>query len=296
MSTLTLLERAQCPLGEHYRTESAGRWSYQSPFLASHAKLKLPEKIMYEILVAPEVDFYWQRWVLVGGDVDATPLAQVPPPKLEQLAHYAEEALFLRLMIKNDRPKVYDVGMGTGGWLKQMKGWGMEAHGSDPWPAAKEAAAQHGLVYAPLESYPDEFFDAINATEVFEHLNEPMQMATLVAKKLKKGGIFSISTPGDKKMRHKLINLSKGKYMNAEAFEKNFRPLWPLAHVNLFSRRSLHAMARQAGLKPLKAPLIKFFQASVGPFSLKQLNRMIYNPLKRHKAAGTQQYFVKATE
>jgi hypothetical protein len=74
---------------------------------------------------------------------------------------------------------------------------------------------------------------------------------------------------------------------------KDLRALRPAHHVNLFSRDALHHLARQAGLTPFRVPLRLLYGSTAGPFSFRQLNRAIRNPLKRWRSNRCWQYYRK---
>lgn len=97
--------------------------------------------------------------------------------------------------------RVLDIGCGSGGMLSQLRllGW-KDLHGIEPDPEAAELArstgadVQCGTVEDVLPRYPDGHFDAIIASMVVEHVADPFAVVRSVARKLKPGGEFLVST------------------------------------------------------------------------------------------------------
>lgn len=292
------IHRSLCPL-----TGMAGQIAAELPYtspLFANATRGLPssaiEGLRYTLFYNPSIDFYWQETLPneIPFDASETPSEHYSTPDLPRFTHATEEAILFRLLLKKTpAPKVFDFGMGEGWWLRMMLAYGMDAHGFDTWPHAIDICKKYGITHQTLENYPDNFFDIINAQEVFEHLPNPLQAAQLIYSKLRSGGFVKISTPGDKKIKQKLLALKSGQYTMAKDFDNDFDSVYPLQHINLFSSKSMRYMLSQAGFSPAKVSLGKYFQATTGMYSFKQLNRMFYNPLKRHRAQGTLQLFTK---
>jgi hypothetical protein len=117
-----------------------------------------------------------------------------------------------------------DFGCGPGpvlSTLLQQKGFEVDTY--DPY-------------FAPEEIYKNKCYDLITATEVFEHLQDPLQTARLLKEHLTNGGILAIMTmfhPGD-----------------AAAFSS----WWyrrDSTHISFFRPRTLTVLAELLGLKVL---------------------------------------------
>lgn len=96
--------------------------------------------------------------------------------------------------------KLLDVGAAAGFFVEQARLAGWEAEGVEPseW-ASRYAREQLGVPVATgtLESarYPDATFDAVTMWEVIEHLPDPRGFLAEVARVVKPGGLFALSTP-----------------------------------------------------------------------------------------------------
>ncbi len=97
--------------------------------------------------------------------------------------------------------KLLEVGCASGGRLSALRdlGW-TDLHGIELVPAAAERARSLGFTIACgltedlLGSYPDQHFDVIVSSMVLEHLQNPFAVVRQIARKLKPGGQFLLST------------------------------------------------------------------------------------------------------
>ena len=284
-----LLEKASAP----YDSGLLGDWAAQRK-----QRERLAER-RYVILHNPGIDFYFQRSVfdqeeevqrregIAGKRLETRQL------ELSDLAHKAEDAMLVRLLHLAGRPRVLDYGMGEGHWAVMARAYGSEVWGTDVDPRSKRVAEESGVRFAadPAE-LGDASFDFINADQVFEHLPDPLGVLRVLAAKLVRGGHLKISTPEDAGIEAKLARLRDGGYA-LDAFKREFHALSPLSHINLFTPASLRALAAAAGLEPFRVPLKTCYAVMTGFHSARQLNRNLYNPIKRHRARGTWQFFRK---
>ena len=101
--------------------------------------------------------------------------------------------------LRLSRPKILDVGAGTGGKIRSFAKLG-EAHGIDVSEKAVEFCQRRGLenvVLCPAEhiAFPDETFDIVTSFDVLEHVNNPSRMLEECRRVLKAGGHLIISVP-----------------------------------------------------------------------------------------------------
>jgi SAM-dependent methyltransferase len=97
--------------------------------------------------------------------------------------------------------RLLELGCGNGQTLRKLRdlGW-RDLYGVELSESASRIARRSGFtvesatVERALESYPDEWFDAIVAEMVLEHLVNPFTAVQQIARKLKPGGEFLFST------------------------------------------------------------------------------------------------------
>ncbi|MEZ5430290.1 MAG: class I SAM-dependent methyltransferase [Verrucomicrobiales bacterium] len=187
---------------------------------------------------------------------NAEDFRKVLADSLTELSHKAEDAMLIRLLHPGKScPKVFDFGMATGEWALMAKAYGSEVWGTDLDPRAPDACAAHGIRFTTLEEAPEGGFDFINADQVFEHLPQPLEIGRILANKLAPGGILKLTTPRDRRIEAKLERLKQGGYDDLAVFEREFFPLSPLSHINLFTARSLIELGERLGLEPFRVPL-----------------------------------------
>lgn len=106
----------------------------------------------------------------------------------------------VRAALTGPRPRVLDIGCGSGAFLRYMSQGGCEIHGTElEGPAYDRASRVEGIHLTPDalvdESFPPEHFDAITLWHVLEHLREPVAVVRLVHRFLKPEGLLFIEVP-----------------------------------------------------------------------------------------------------
>ncbi|MDD5348649.1 MAG: class I SAM-dependent methyltransferase [Chthoniobacteraceae bacterium] len=303
-----MISREACPITQEKDLVVALDMPYHSGVLGEWSRESHHEELLrgcnFTILHNRRIDFYFQRWVfdlqveIARRKGLAGPLptwdAEGKPSTLASLSHKAEDAMLIRLLCEKPRPRVLDYGMATGEWALMAKAYGCESWGTDIDPRSPQLAKANGLRFAEEDGLPDQYFDFINADQVFEHLPSPRETLGLLQKKLAPGGFLKISTPGDRRMGQKIQRLKKGLYTLA-LFRRDFFPLSPLCHTNLFSAKALKALAQTAGLEPYRLSLRQAYAVMTDFHTLRQFNRNLHNPWKRCRSHyQTWQFFRKS--
>lgn len=100
--------------------------------------------------------------------------------------------------------------------------------------------------------YDDEFFDAVIATEILEHLISPLEMIAEGSRILKKGGLFMITTPNVSHIGA-VIKLIMGR-SNYERLDRSPMYLqqdnWR-GHIRYYDKKELKTLFYRAGLELL---------------------------------------------
>lgn len=136
--------------------------------------------------------------------------------------------------------KVLDIGSASGVSLIEIKKRGSVGYGVEPNPNGKKLGSKLGLkVYQGLitdNPFPKDSFDYVTASQVLEHVNNPVVFLKSAKKKLKDSGKIIVSIPnGD------------------SIYRKVFGKIWinwhiPY-HINHFSKKSVFLIAKKTGLK-----------------------------------------------
>jgi 2-polyprenyl-3-methyl-5-hydroxy-6-metoxy-1,4-benzoquinol methylase len=157
---------------------------------------------------------------------------------LMQWHHYKALETFAAVrLLDAELPRALDVGCFNGFFVKELLDRGYDAYGMD----FNSAAIEHGVSQYGLEGRVtrrslneldvQEKFDAITLFEVIEHLDDPLEILSLVKEAARPGGMLVLSCP------------------NAHAV---WRPPadFPPHHVSRFTANALTALVRRAGFEP----------------------------------------------
>lgn len=150
----------------------------------------------------------------------------------------------LEELLPPTRRRLLDIGSGPGAFLAHGNKRGWRTLGVEPSHQAAEHSRSTGLEVVEEFLTPENAgrlgqFDAIHASEVFEHLPDPRQMAGLLFDLLAPGGVACICVPND--------------YSPIQATLRSggFAPWWlaPPHHLNYFDGDSLARLLTGAGLE-----------------------------------------------
>ncbi len=145
---------------------------------------------------------------------------------------------------KNDR-RILDIGSGPGFFLSRGKERGWKTLGFEP--SAQAAAHSRTLGLEVREDFLDEKtakgigrFDAVNMSEVMEHLREPAKMLELIHGLLNPGGVVCSVVPNDYSPFQQALREACG-----------FKPWWvaPPHHINYFDFDSLSRLFERCGFR-----------------------------------------------
>jgi 2-polyprenyl-3-methyl-5-hydroxy-6-metoxy-1,4-benzoquinol methylase len=140
---------------------------------------------------------------------------------------------------RDSKNRLLDVGCSSGVFLARMRDLGWDVTGIEPDPIAADRARERGLpvITGNLKdaSFPSRSFDAVTVNHVIEHVLDPIGLLRESWRVLAPGGRLIIITPNIESLANRIWGSS-------------WYHLDPPRHLFLFSCRTLHACAKQAGL------------------------------------------------
>lgn len=169
--------------------------------------------------------------------------------------------------------RLLDVGCGAGNLLQAARKHGWDARGLDVSPGAVKHV--RGLGFEVFEGelsraeFPAQHFDVITAAELVEHLVNPQTLLQEVARILRPGGLFWLTTPHARGLSGRLLGM-------------NWTCVWPPEHLQLFSVRGLKKLLREAGFRQLAIRTtggnpIEIFHAMGGAKSAPKIDDVIFD-------------------
>jgi 2-polyprenyl-3-methyl-5-hydroxy-6-metoxy-1,4-benzoquinol methylase len=145
--------------------------------------------------------------------------------------------------INEIRPRLLDVGCGTGYLLKKMLAQGVDAWGLDPYPrgeAARESLSKR-IIAGSIEDVAEEPFQIITAIEVLEHVEDYMQLLKSMINLLSPNGFLIITVPNKWEFR--------ATYLPDGAIEPMYGHLWQFDHKTLES--DLRCFSTEVYIEPI---------------------------------------------
>jgi 2-polyprenyl-3-methyl-5-hydroxy-6-metoxy-1,4-benzoquinol methylase len=135
-----------------------------------------------------------------------------------------------------------DVGCGDGMLIEMARQAGIESAGTEISKSlvdlVRERLGEHAIISTDLDELPQSQYDVITLINVIEHLKNPVEMLTTIARLLKPGGILLVHT----------INIGG---LPAKAFGVHWHQIEPLSHFYYFNYRTLGKMLQKGGLEPV---------------------------------------------
>lgn len=164
---------------------------------------------------------------------------------------YSSHSVILDWLGEGRGRRLLDVGAADGLLARVLtaQGWKVTGLEADPVAAAAGAAHCERMIAADLDAgVPplDGDFDAIVCADVLEHLRDPATTLAALRRVLAAGGEVLISVPN---VAHLWVRLS----LLAGRFDYAERGILDRTHLRFFTRRTLAALVREAGLRPTRA-------------------------------------------
>jgi 2-polyprenyl-3-methyl-5-hydroxy-6-metoxy-1,4-benzoquinol methylase len=139
--------------------------------------------------------------------------------------------------------RLLDLGCAAGYFMQRAQRAGFETHGIDLATWVEEVAASRGISNVRSVSledarFPDEWFDVVHSSQVFEHLPRPLDVLKEVRRILKPGGVLYVNVPN-----YQCLSIVLGR----DDFELNTPP----EHVLYFTPATLAELLSRAGFSCL---------------------------------------------
>jgi len=179
---------------------------------------------------------------------------------LKDAGFYKLEKALLANAANGEHSSVLDVGCATGALLAFLRDRGWRVTGVEISPCAEYALKTRNLDVRNLPLEESKFssgsFDAVLASHLIEHLNDPLSFLTETYRVLKNGGRVFITTPNISGFQARLYG---GRWRSA-IFD----------HLYLFSVRTLTKLLKSAGFKIEKVSTWGGLAAGLAPSWLKK--------------------------
>jgi len=139
--------------------------------------------------------------------------------------------------------RLIDIGCGAGDLLEAARNHGWNPQGLDvSSPAAKHVRELGFEVFEgelDAAEFPTAHFDVVTAAELLEHVFNPRALVDEVARILRPGGLFWLTTPHARGLSARLLGLK-------------WHCIWPPEHLQLFSISGLKTLLRNAGFRHIR--------------------------------------------
>ncbi|MBF6614425.1 MAG: methyltransferase domain-containing protein [Chloroflexi bacterium] len=206
-------------------------WKYNTPVVrcTGCGLLYANPRWKAEHLFGRYTDEYWQQY--------SDKISQIVGDLAANLARYDPYLNVLEAVRQSGR--LLDVGCATGGFLLADKNRGWEVYGveTSPISAAQAKEVSGGQIHAgTLETapYPDGWFDGVTLMDVIEHLQSPRAYVERIARLVRPGGIFCLSTPNIRSLGYKVLG-------------RNWTEVGPNDHLYYFTPRTLTRLLEACG-------------------------------------------------
>tara|TARA_Y100000590_G_scaffold43848_1_gene46729 strand:+ start:53703 stop:54632 length:930 start_codon:yes stop_codon:yes gene_type:complete len=166
---------------------------------------------------------------------------------------FDEKLNFLETKIKRKNKSIFDLGSGSGYFLKRAKDKGWITNGIEPNLVAASHSKKIGIpvindFFENLNINKMKKFDSINLFDVLEHVHDPIQLLKNCHKLLKPKGIIVIEVPNDYNPLQKIVqqSLKKDQYwLTLLTKSRNYHWASKMDHINYFNFSSLRKLLKK---------------------------------------------------
>ena len=166
---------------------------------------------------------------------------------------FDEKLNFLETKIKRKNKSIFDLGSGSGYFLKRAKEKGWNVDGIEPNLVAANHSKKIGIpvindFFENIDINKMKKFDSINLFDVLEHVTNPIQLLKNCHKLLRSNGIIIIEVPNDYNPLQKIVqeSLKKDQYwLTLLTKSRNYHWSSKMDHINYFNFLSLRKLLKK---------------------------------------------------
>lgn len=173
----------------------------------------------------------------------------------------------------------FDFGTGWGKWCQIARSLGCNSFGLELSSAKKDYLKGSGIDLIEYNKIPEYKFDIINAQEVMEHIQDPLEAIKHLRSALKPEGVLRICVPDGFDIKRRLSVLD---WKAPRGTKNSLNPVAPLEHINCFNHNNLIKMAEMLGFRSVKIPIRYQYSYAIKCGSVRQLIRSLALPLRRN--------------
>lgn len=163
---------------------------------------------------------------------------------------FEERILIFNRLFTHSAKSILDVGTSSGNFMEIAIRHSWDAKGLEPFPEDVKKCHDKGLDVklglAEELPYPDNTFDVVHTSHVFEHLEDPLQAAREAYRVLKPGGLLFIEVP------NQLDNFGFHRDIFFKRVQKRKRDIASIHHLWFFGRSTLNLLYEKASFVDVK--------------------------------------------
>ncbi|MBL7843313.1 MAG: class I SAM-dependent methyltransferase [Cyclobacteriaceae bacterium] len=163
---------------------------------------------------------------------------------------FEERVHILDTLFTHPGKSILDVGTSSGSFMEIALRHGWLAKGLEPFPDDVKVCREKGLDViqglAEALPYPDNSFDVVHTSHVFEHLEDPLQAAREAYRVLKPGGLLFIEVP------NQLDNFGFHRDMLFRNVSQRKRDIASIHHLWFFGRKTLFELYNRAAFTNIR--------------------------------------------
>lgn len=153
------------------------------------------------------------------------------------------DEVFERLKIYRKTNRLLDIGCGAGSLLSAARRAGWNAEGLEISQSAAEYVRAQGfdVFLGDISSapFPADHFDVVTASELIEHVADPLATLEQTARILRPAGLLWATTPNARSFSSRMLGV-------------RWSTVWPPEHLQLFSVRGIRKLVERSGFRRVR--------------------------------------------